>query len=338
MAQKVNRESLLRQLHDLQPGLAVKEVVEQSQCYVFKKGRIYTFNDQICCRMKTDELKIEGAIPSVKLLAILEKMDDDILEADVQDGGILLKGKGREVKLVMENEVLLDTSVITSPGEWHKLPEGFEDAVSVVAACAGKDESLFANTCVQLTSKYIEATDRFQIARYKMKLQLERPILVKSEMLKAVVQRGVSKYCQSGDWLHFKNANGLIMSVRLYIDDFPDVGQFLKVSGKPAKLPKGLIKAVEKCVVFSSENGNDDNQVLVELRKDRLRVKGEGASGYFRETKKMSYSGPSMAFYIDPSLLSKLTEEHNECEITPDAMKVDGGSFVYVTSLTPVED
>ena len=140
-------------------------------------------------------------------------------------------------------------------------------------------------------------------------------------------------YSHAGSWLHFKTVNGMIISTRLYMnEDFPNVSPHLKVEGKPAQLPKGLIDAIEKCNIFSGEN-KEDNQILVELRRGKLRVKGEGASGYYQEHKKMDYEGPAMSFYIDPKLLMKLTHEYSACEVAPSALKVDGGKFVYVTSL-----
>lgn len=338
MAQKVNREELLRVLHDLAPGLATTEIIEQSHCFVFRKGRVFTFNDQVACQLKTDAIDLHGAVPASKLLAILEKLPDETLEVETNEKGVLFKGKRRETQLIMEQDVLLDIGAITRPGKWHPLPEEFVEAVGVVAACAGKDEGEFANTCVHFTSKYMEASDRFQIARYKIALQLTKEILVKAEVLRSIVQRGVSQYAVSDDWLHFKNANGLIMSVRLYVDEYPALGQYLKVDGEKARLPKGLVKAVENCTVFSSENGKDDNQVRVELRPNRLRVRGDGASGHYVETKKVDYKGPPIAFYIDPSLLIKLTEEYSECLVDNGAMRVDGVSFVYLTCLAPVEE
>ena len=343
MARIVHRESLLKALEDLAPGLAAKEVVEQSSDFVFDGKWILTYNDQVACRVPNKApdgspmLDLTGAIPAAKFTAILQKLQEEQLEAEVQDNTLVLKGKSRKFGVFMSTEILLDVSSIDKPGKWQKLPDGFEEAVSMVAACAGKDESLFWTTCVHITKDHIEAADRFQICRYMVGLDVQRPLLIKSEVLKAVVARGPTKYSHTGNWMHFKTASGLIMSCRLYEDDFADVTPYLAVTGTKTSFPKGLVAAIDKANVFSSENSSD-NQIRVALRRGKLQVRGEGATGWFQEVKKINYTGQSMAFFIAPELLVKLTEDHNECQVTPEALKVDGGNFVYVSSLETVED
>ena len=86
----INREELLSQLDVISPGLAPRDIVEQSSCVVFKGGRIMTFNDELACQMSTN-LPLEGAIHAGTLLETLRKMKQDVLEVEIKDNEIVIK-------------------------------------------------------------------------------------------------------------------------------------------------------------------------------------------------------------------------------------------------------
>jgi hypothetical protein len=72
------------------------------------------------------------------------------------------------------------------------------------------------------------------------------------------------------------------------------------------------------------------------MKQNKLMLQGKGVNGYYREKKKIKYDGKEIKFTVSPSLLVKLIQKHNECELTEDRLKVDGGKFVFVTCLGSV--
>jgi hypothetical protein len=239
----------------------------------------------------------------------------------------------------MESDVLLPMKNVERPKKFRRLHKDFVDAVEIAHECTGTDEAKFWTTCVHLHPKWIEACDGAQITRYKLPTGIEKSTLVKARAIKCILSLDVVKICETPTWMHFKNKQGLILSCRRYIEDYP-VGQltkYLKVEGTPTQLPKGLADATERADVFSSEN-TDSNLIQVELRRGRLRIRGEGVSGYYTESKKLRYKGEALDFLIAPKLLAEITRRHNECEVTEDRIKVNGGKFTYVSWLSKVGD
>lgn len=329
---RVNRQQLLQRLELVQAGLATREAVEQSSCFVFKGGHIYTFNDETACRQDC-EIGFEGALPAAPLVAILGKLNEEELEVNLLPSNeVEFKGKSRGMKLRHEANIILPLEQVEEPEVWQGLPEDFGDAIEIVQQCAGTDASAFVLTCIHLHPEHVEACDNFQLTRYPIQTGVEKATLVKREALRHVVGLGMSEISETKKWLHFRNPAGLVMSCRRYMEDYPNMEQFFEVTGTPATLPGGLAEAAEKAEVFSGEN-KDNNQVLVEVRRDALRVTGMGSLGSYWETKKIVYAGPSMAFTIAPKLLAEITKNHNECEIAPGRLIVNGGRFKYVTLL-----
>lgn len=328
---KINRSELLQQLDIISPGLAPRDIVEQSSCIVFRDGHVMTFNDEIACRMKT-ELKLEGAIQASTLIETMRKMTEDVVEVDVQENQIVIHGKRRKVGISREATILLPIDTLEEPGEWFDLPDQFSDAVEMVLPCCGKDEQKFKLTCIHFTKKGIDGSDNMQYGLYKIKLPITEEVLIRSSSMKHVIPMGVTRISVSPAWVHFSNTRGLVISCRRWQEDWEDYSAFIENEGTPAKFPKALGEAAELASIFSSQNA-DNNQVIVSLKPGKLRLRAEGVGCWSEEYKKIEYDGEAIAFKIDPALLKKISSEHNQCEVGERVLKVKSNKFTYVTVL-----
>jgi len=332
-----DREELLRKLEAVAPGLATREAVEQSSCFVFDKGRLMTFNDEVACSIACD-IGVTGAVAAKPLLELLGKMAEKEIDISMKEGGgeILVKGKRRRAGITLEAEITLPVWAIVPPKEWGKLDPEFADAVGVVQQCASKDQNRFHLTCIHITPGYVEACDNFQIARYPIKTGVAGECLVKRDSLKHVTGLGMTEVSETETWLHFRNPTGLILSVRREVLDFEILDEILATTGTPTTLPGGLAEAVGKAEIFSGEN-SENNVVIVQLRPGELRLRGVGVTGWYEERKDVKWEGGALAFSIAPKLLVEITTRANDCYIAPNILKVDGGKFQYVTCLGKVE-
>lgn len=329
----VNREELLRTLEMLQPGLATREAIEQSKCFAFVGGDVCTYDDETSVRMPSKLPNMaDCAVPAKALLELLRKLPEVEIDVRLAGGELLIAGKSRKAGIAVEKDVLLPIQNVERPKKWVKLHEEFAEAVGIVQECAGKDETQFSLTCVHVHPKWVEACDNFRATRYKLETGVSEPCLVRRDSLKHVVGLGAAELAETKSWLHFRNPAGLVLSCRRSLEEYHDLGEFLKSKGSPATLPKGLAEAAEKAEVFSAENA-EDNLVSVELRPGKLRIRGQGVSGWYQESKKIAYDGQPLHFLISPKLLGEITRKHNECSISDRALIVNGGKFKFVTCL-----
>ena len=338
---KILRKDLLTRLESVTPGLSRKNdgVMEQSDCFAFFEGDVITFNDEVACRTGSpmgDE--VAGAIPADPMLQLLRKLPDEELDVTVGDDGLIIKGRHRRSVIKMEAELQLPIADLHQPGEkWVKLHPDFCEACHLVASCAGSDESEFVLTCVHIHPRWVEATDRFQICRFPMKTRFRRPGLIRKDAIRHVSGLGMVECQDDEDWVHFRNASGLVMSCRRNADEYPKLDKFLEKQGSVAKLPKGLDESLDRCEVFSSEN-SDANLVRVYLTENRIKLVGRGPSGSHTEVRKVDYVGDDMRFTASPILLTEITKRSDECEIGVDWMKVTTDKFVYLTSTNVVDN
>lgn len=333
---RVEREVLLHALQSVQPGLASRAVRGYETCFCFVDGNIYTYNEEIACRIPSPfGEEITGEIQSEKLLAQLGKWTEDTIECEL-DGTILkVIGKGgRKASFNMENEISLPVNEIEKPKKWSKINETFSEAVNFVQQCAGKDESEFALTCVNITPKFVEAHNNFQLCRWRLKTGFTNQVLVRQAAMKHVAVLGLTEVSETEGWIHFKGDSGLVLSCRRYIMDYKELDQIIdNTHGDPTTFPRGLVEATERAAIML-DNVNDGGLVLVELRQGKLRISGEGVRGKFEEPKKVAYDGKPLSFLVPPALLIDLVKKHNECFISEDKLKVTNGSYTYISVLT----
>jgi len=333
---QVNRSELLTVLESIQPGLTTRDTVEQSSCFAFKDGMVVTFNDEIACR-RAAPLKLEGAVFAAPLLNSLRKLPEELVEVRTEENQLVVVGKRRRFAIALQNEVSLPFEKVELPTDWSELNPDFSDAVYMVSQCVGKDESDYMGTCIHVHTKYLEACDNHQAIRYKLKTRVREPILVRGSSLRHIVSLDMTAFAETDSWIHFKNPTGMILSCRRDVQEYDSLGSILACEGEPITLPKGLADAAERAEVFSAENA-DENEVLVSIKDGKLRVTGEGVSGWFAETKKVKYTGAPIQFKVGPKLLADVTRRYNDCIITSDRIKVDGGKFAYVVALGNPEE
>lgn len=330
----VNRELLLHQLESVIPGLSVRDIIEQSSCFVFKEGRVITYNDEITCSCKC-VLGIEGAVDAKPLREILQKLTEEEVEVEMGESELIIRGRKRSAGIRMEKEILLplDHLEVPAKGDWKDLPKDFTEAVNLVKDCASSDQSMPKLTCVHLTSTHIEASDNFQVARYHLKLPLKQSVLVKQESLRCVLSLDMMKFAETDNWVHFRSGSGVVLSCRRFEESFPDTDKHLELQGGvEVMLPKGLPEAVEKARVFSSDTSGDE-QIRVSIRPGKFRIRGEGTSGWFTEFSKTNYKGSPISFLIAPDLLVNIMSQTNKCEVGDRRLRVQLGKFTYVTAL-----
>lgn len=330
-----NRESLLTALDTVAPGLSRKERYEQSACYAFRDGYVVTHNDEICCRAKSPLPEtFTGAIDAKPLTDLLREMTEEEVSLIPDTDKVVLKGKGKRYRIAFHQKVLLDTSSVEEPETWKKLSPHYADAVSVVAECAAKAQTPYLSNCVHLDPTFMEACDRQQLGHYTLKTRVSGPMVVRRDSLKHTVPLGMAEIAETENWLHFRNEDGLIMSVRCDRQNpYPDSSHYLSgtEAGTPLVFPKALIEVAKRLDIAASQV--KDGKVSVRLTAGEITLEGVGLTVDGVERKRIDYKGPDREFTISPTLLSRLVESHSECEISDRKLVVKEGRLVVVVAL-----
>lgn len=340
---KVNREELLKILTAVSPGLAQKEMVEQTTCFVFRDGEVCTFNEEQSCSMKLPwDGFPEGAIQSKPLLELLKRLKGKTLNIGVKGGSLRISIDDKESKtrkmsqIRLEQEITLPVEHVEKPGKWKKLPKDFIKAIDMVRRCASEDESQFVLTCVHIHPDFIEACDDEQVAHYKIKTGLKSPTLIRAKSLQHIVSLNPTEFSETEKWFHFKMGSGAVLSCCRYVEEFSDTASVLEVDGTEATIPKDIGETIGLATVFSSDNVLNDS-IFVKFSPGQMVVEGHGSNGWYKEKREVDYDGPSVGFRIEPQLLLEIAKRGEKCVIGEGRLCVSGKDWVYVSSTSVID-
>ena len=324
---RINREQLLAELKSVMAGLSTSKVKDQTDYFIFQDGKVYTRNkDEIVCSRNT-LLNITGAIKAKPLVSILSKMNERNIEISFNKDLLLIKGKRERSEFVVK-EIMFPVNV-ESRKKWQKLPDNFAEAISLVLPCASSYHHI---PCIHITPKFIEATDDEQAARFKIKTKVSESRLIKRDNFQYIILSDMSKFCETEDWIHFKNSDGLVLSCRLIVSEYPDLSNVFKMKGQILVIPKDLKEDIE-----TAERLAEDKELQINIEHKKFIVIGKGKFGSFKITKEVRYEGKPLRFTIGVQIISEISQEHSKCTISSDRLKVESENFVRIVAIRKVE-
>lgn len=332
---KINRKELVSKLESLKPGLVAKSNTPQSDYFLFLNDSIYTFNDESCCRIPSPFTEIETAVPAKKILEILGKMSEDEVDLELESDGLHIFGDDKEATIFVDNNIEAPLSSVDVPDEWSELPEDFIQAVNTVQQCCSTNESWFVLNCVHIHPEWIEACDNAQICRWPSLTGFETSVLIRNPVVKNIPKGKYTHFAEGKNWIHFKNEEGLIFSCRRYSEEYFDCSDFLTVENKGESLefPEGLDRAVDNASLFSVDQTGEDNKILIEMGKNKIKIMGEGMSGWYKQKIKCNYKSDVFSFLISPELLKDIAKKHQNCSLYNNKIIVNGEKYIYVALL-----
>ncbi len=336
---KIDRVAFLNKLLSIEPGISKRGDIQQSSCVIFHKGRLFSMQAEVACSIASGlEAGMSGAVRAEKLLEVLKRMPEEEIDLEIESKILYLKGKGRKVKLVMEEDIFLPVDEVEKPkkSEWQDLHGDFTEAVDVShRCCSRRREDEFAKRCVHICERFMEACDNIRLVRFPVQAFVSGSVLVRGESIKSIVQLGVTKGQETDNWLHFWSPTGLRISIRKYaVEHYPDMTSFLNLRGEKINFPKGLEQAADLAGQFADVNGD----IYISAENGIMTVTARNEHGESSEKRRLKYDGPKLGFMIAPKLIADLVAKYTQLEVTEQSLRVDTGKFVLVIGLEVQKD
>jgi len=333
---KVNRENLLSALRFAKLGTPTKgETLEQSNAFVFTESKLITFDDEIMT-VQTSPLdaEISVAILADEFLKLVEKFPDEELEINVKGDEVILKGSKREAGVTCFNEIHLPYDAVPQPGKMSVLGEGFDKAIQQAARTCGKDITQELTTMVHITSDLIEACDNWRLFRVTMSTGFKEECLLPSTSVMKLSGLGIKKVALKEGWAHFQTESKQIISVRCSYEKYHEGIERLLDIGKSeqVKLPPTLGEIISRTVVMM--NVQEEPKIQIHLTEGELVVESRKDSGWYKEKKRVKYTGGNLSFEVNPKFLSEILQRTNVVHIgNSHRMKIEVDNIQFVVAL-----
>jgi DNA polymerase III sliding clamp (beta) subunit (PCNA family) len=324
---------LLNALEIVKPGLASREVIEQTNAFAFMNGRVVTYNDEISLSHPVEGLTITGAVKAEELYQLLRKIKKDEIVIDVNNNEITLNAGKAKAGLVLQSEIKLPLEEVDTHGDWHKLPEGFIKPLRFAMAACTRDNSQPVLTNVHVNKKgFVEGSDNFRMTRYTLAKRMPvETFLIPATSVRELIKLNPVEIAEGEGWVHFRTAGDTVLSCRVTADAYPDTEQFLNVEGSEITFPKTIIDILERAEVFAKGDGAEE--VSISMEKSRITVHSKSETGWYKEEASTNYEGDAIEFTIVPYLLKDILSETQVCIYNGDVLMFAGENWVYVSAV-----
>lgn len=332
---KVDRKELLAALTAVQPGLAARELIEQSACVVFDGGRVATYNDEIAV-IHASPLpeEIRAAVPGNELIKLLTKCGEDVLDVEVVDTEFRITGKGVRAGLRMQAEIVLPLREIGEPTELFPTPDGFQEAVSFCLISVGDaTRPLLQN--IHVTAEYAESCDNFRMTRKTFPTAGQIPeegLLIPSRAARQLSNYKPNEWGRTPGWVHFMDPTGLTFATRTPQDKYPDLNPLMEAEGPQINLPDNLGEILDRAGIFAASTATGDF-VEISVSKGVFLVKADGETGWIKERVRSDYDGEPFSFRVTSAFLRDSVQLIHRTVVAPNRLRFEGEGFVHVVAL-----
>lgn len=339
---QINRLELLDALEKVKPGLASKEIIEQSTSFAFMGDRVVTYNDEISVSHPVKGLNVTGAVEAKMLYGYLNKVKQETIDISWEENQVVIKAGRAKAGLILESEVILPVEEIGKISEWAAVPKDFLQAVKFCYPCCSKDESRAVLTCVHITPERLESSDSFQIAVHALSSKFPtKPFLLPAGAARELARYDNVTHVSLGDhWVHFRTEEGTVFSSRLFMAEFPNVDRFLNLSGRVFTFPDTVKDILCRAEIFArAREITFDPMVSITLSRGKFTVSVQSDHGWFREIEKApSYKGDTVKFNVVIDFLQGILDKTTTCTIGENTLGFQGDNWKHVVAMTMVTE
>jgi len=339
---ELDKQEMIDVLTTVMPGVAKKVVVQQENSFVFHKGRIITYNDEVCISVPAD-WGFEGAVQADPLFKLLQRFKGDKVKV-VADEGTLKVSCGRSrAGLKMDNEITLPLGEIAMPTkdtDEIPLPEGFFDAARLCLYSVKKGGNKPLLTCVSIQEDTIQSCNNHQLTVVTlpgMSVVNTNPdtpsVNIPGTTVKTLLQYKPTTMYITESWAHFVDDDGRSLSCRLVGGQYPSTAHVIaNEDGPEIKMPTDLAGILERAGVFTEKRFNEDESVEVRVAGGRMTVKGSGNAGWYEESARTK-SKKTCSFNINPEFLKTVLDISAVATLCERVLVFRAENFVHAISL-----
>lgn len=346
-ANKIDRKQFIQSLSKVKPGVASKDIIEQSDHFVFEEGKIWSYNDEISVSQGFNH-PIKGSIKAQEFYNLLLKIPHDEIEIEQKKSNLYLTAENFEAMINIA-DTSLEADIVNPPGinskKWNDLPENFTEAVSFCQFSASSNMIKPELTCIWITNDdegegVAIACDSYRGTMFYLESSVKDPFLLPASVAKHMPVYNPTKYIVDENWIHFINKEKTTFSCRVLAADYDErAWEFFNVDGEEVELPEGFDSVIKRAETIIVEEFDQDRSIDIKLTDGQIECKGQSSVlGYVKEKQEIDYSGDEVNIQVHPALLADILK-HSSKLLLGERLKFETDNFEHVIVLfDPEED
>jgi len=325
-------KELLTVLEMVKPGIASKNVIESMTYFYFSGTDIITYNDQISIQHPFKS-EFNLFVKAQDLYKLISKLTEKEIKIEEKNNKLNLTCKTLKANLNTINdsemiEKIKNVSDSLKKVKWKSLPENFCNSIILCLPSTSTKDSDGTLTCVNIDGKNCISSDNNRISHAILTEEMD-DMFIKASEIKNLDTIQPKQYSITKSWLHFKNADNCIFSIRKITGEFPDYLQFFNFDGKEINLPKEILEGINLTSILA---GDSDPAIKFKITKGFCMLSSNSDAGTITHRSKIKYNGEEINFTINPDFLKEMMSHSATITVGDDKAKLQtGNSFSLLT-------
>ena len=327
---KINKGQLQEALAIVKPGLATKELLEQSTSFAFLGNRVATYNDEISISHPVEGLDFRGAIKAEELYGLLSKLNEEEIKIKFKKTELLLSCGKVEAGLKLEEEIILPVEdEIGKIKKWKKIPnpEQFIKHMEFAMRTCSNDMSQVKLTCVCVCKNgYVQGSDGYRLVQCKGEKLPISDFLIPAILVSNIATIAPIEISANDTWIHFRNKEKTIISCRMVDVEYVEqkvINRVLKMnSSNDIEFPEKIESMLDRLKTFAKRDYIFDEQIEVILSEGQMLMKATAdvTKSWVKEKAKVNFKG-EITFSVTPAVFSDILKDTKFCSLNDDQTK-----------------
>lgn len=342
---KIKKSNLFEALSIVKPGLASKELLEQTTSFAFINGRVVTYNDEISISHPVEGVDFEGAVNAKELYGLLSRIEKEEIDVEIKGTELLITSGRVKAGLKLENEVKLPIKEIPKKMEVITNPEQFAVLLGFAMRTCSLDPARPKLSCVAVKEEGILiGSDSFRLMYAKGDPLPVKDFLLPASSAVEVVKIHPCLISLEKGWAHFKNEEGTVVSSRRIEDDYVSdvqIQNILKFNQiGEIEFPARINEILDRVRLFAQGDTPLDEIVEITISEGKVMFKAtsEGTGSWMEEKASIEYDG-ELSFLITPSLFTEILAKTKVAIVDKSLQRLkftaEDWEYVVMTRLRP---
>lgn len=329
----MNRETILKALDEVKPGIATKGDTDAMTYFYFTGTHVVTYNKVISIQhpLKTN---FTAFVKASDFYNFVTRVTSDDIQTNLEGAKLKLKsGKVNATLLTITDKEVTDRihgiSKQISSLKWFRLPENFGECLNLCKFAASTNEASLTLTCLNLDGVNCLAADNSRAAYTKFDKPIKK-MLVKASEVRSLLAIKPTGYSMNKSWIFFRNKSGCTFAIRSVKGDFPDFMPYFDFEGTKITIPEELLEGIDIASIFIDV---DSPKININISDNSCIISAKSTNGSMDYPIKITYKGDPFNFSIDPRFLEEMMKHSTDISIFENRAKISSGDFQMVISL-----
>ena len=325
-------KELLNVLEKVKPGISSKNTNESMSYFYFSGKDVITYNDKISIQhpFQTEFSLFVNANDFYKLISKISTDEIDVVEKN-EKLNITAKTVRSSLSTIHDDEIskrIENLGDLLKEAKWNKLSDNFCNCLSLCFATASTQESAGTLTCVYVKDNICVSSDNSRVSYVTLDSPLEEMFIQASE-IKNLIAIEPKEYAISKSWLHFRNEDGCVFSIRKIEGSFPDFIQFFEFEGIQINFPKDILEGINIASILVDAN---DKVINIKIAKNFLILSAKSDGGQILHRSKIDYDDKEINFAINPEFIKEMMKHSTSIFVGKDKAKLTSDNFSMLTA------